>query len=121
MVSLEPSEPLLLYVATMIEVVSMLLVMERPESRQPQVPKGAFVGSSGSQDPEAAEMPGDGEAAGSQLPEPSHAPEPQAGSQPSEPVSSSVGHAASESELLKTVSDPGGSQTHGGRCTNTPP
>jgi hypothetical protein len=39
MVAPEPDEPLLLYIAATTEVVSMVLVAERPETRQPQVPK----------------------------------------------------------------------------------
>jgi hypothetical protein len=41
MVALEPTEPLLLYIAATTEVLSMVLVMERPEPQQTQVPKGA--------------------------------------------------------------------------------
>jgi hypothetical protein len=40
MVALEPSEPLLLYIATTAEVVSKVLVAERQEPQQPQVSKG---------------------------------------------------------------------------------
>jgi hypothetical protein len=39
MVAPEPREPLLLYIATTVEAVSMVLVVERPEPRQHQEPK----------------------------------------------------------------------------------
>jgi hypothetical protein len=46
MVAPEPDEPLLLYIAATIEVVSMVLVAEPPEPNQPQALKGApAVGS----------------------------------------------------------------------------
>jgi hypothetical protein len=48
MVTLEPGEPLLLYVATTIEVVSMVLVIERSEPPQPQETKEASANGSGS-------------------------------------------------------------------------
>jgi hypothetical protein len=52
MVAPEPSEPLLLYIMATAEVLSMVLVAERPEP-QPQVLKGgASASDSGSQDPE---------------------------------------------------------------------
>jgi hypothetical protein len=41
MVALEPGEPLLLYITTMAEAVSMVLVAERSEPLLPQAPKGA--------------------------------------------------------------------------------
>jgi hypothetical protein len=49
MVAPEPGEPLLLYVATTVEVVSMVLVVERPGPPQPQETKEASANSSGSQ------------------------------------------------------------------------
>jgi hypothetical protein len=51
MVALELGEPLLLYIAATTEVMSMVLVTERLEPQQPQVPKGALAVISGSQDP----------------------------------------------------------------------
>jgi hypothetical protein len=48
MVTLEPGEPLLLYVTTTIEVVSMVLVIERSEPAQPQETKEASANGSGS-------------------------------------------------------------------------
>jgi hypothetical protein len=48
MVALEPGEPLLLYIMATIEVVSMVLVTEWPEPRQPQTLKGAPAVGSGS-------------------------------------------------------------------------
>jgi hypothetical protein len=41
MVALEPGEPLLLYIAAIAEVVSMVLVAEWPDPKQPQALKGA--------------------------------------------------------------------------------
>jgi hypothetical protein len=40
MVAPEPDEPLLLFIVATTEVVNMVLVVERPEPQQPQVPKG---------------------------------------------------------------------------------
>jgi hypothetical protein len=39
LVALEPSEPLLLYIVTTVDAVSMVLVVERPEPHQHQEPK----------------------------------------------------------------------------------
>jgi hypothetical protein len=79
MVALKPGEPLLLYITTTIEVVSMVLVIERLEPKQPQALKGAPVVGYGSQDPNSAEGPCDQKDSGSQLPEPTLSPEPQIG------------------------------------------
>jgi hypothetical protein len=89
MVSSEPGEPLLLYIAAIAEAVSMVderyltsppvLVDERSEPPQPQETKEASTNGSGSQGPESAGSPEVGVAAGSQLPEASLAPERQAG------------------------------------------
>jgi hypothetical protein len=92
MVAPEPGEPLLLYIAVTTEAVSMVLVMERPEPQQPQVPKGASASGSRSQDLEPTEGPRVKEAVGSHLPETSLAPEPQVGSQSPEPTQGPVGH-----------------------------
>jgi hypothetical protein len=50
MVALEPSEPLLLYIVATAEVVSIVLVMERPEPQQSQSPKAASAASFESHD-----------------------------------------------------------------------
>jgi hypothetical protein len=76
MVAPEPSEPLLLYIAAIAEVVSLVLITERPNPQEPQVAKGASAGGSRSQDPDPIGELGKKEAAGSQLPEPTPSPEP---------------------------------------------
>jgi hypothetical protein len=48
MVALELSEHLLLYIVAKAEVVSMILVVERSKSKQPQALKGAPTAGSGS-------------------------------------------------------------------------
>jgi hypothetical protein len=48
MVAPELGKPLLLYVATTVETVSMVLVTERPEPPQPRERKEAFANGSGS-------------------------------------------------------------------------
>jgi hypothetical protein len=65
MVALEPGEPLLLYIAATAEVVSIVLVAERLEPRQPQALKGAPTTDFGSQDSDPAGGPQDKEAFGS--------------------------------------------------------
>jgi hypothetical protein len=50
MEALEPGEHLLLYIMATAEVMSMVLVAEQPEPKQPQALKGAPVAGSGSQD-----------------------------------------------------------------------
>jgi hypothetical protein len=50
MVALEHGEPLLLYIATTSKVMSMVLVIERLEPQQLQVPKGALAMGYVSQD-----------------------------------------------------------------------
>jgi hypothetical protein len=47
MVALEFGEPLMLYIVAMADVVSMVLVVERPKQKQPQALKGAPVARSG--------------------------------------------------------------------------
>jgi hypothetical protein len=90
MVSLEPGEPLFLYVTATIEAMSMVLVAERPEPPQPQKTKETSTDGSGSQVSEPARSPKVGVAAGSQLAVASLAPERQVeldnatGSQPLE-------------------------------------
>jgi hypothetical protein len=81
MVALEPDEPLLLYITATADVVSMVLVAERPKPRQPQALKGAPVAGSESRDPDPVEGPRDKEASGSQIPEPTLSLEAQIGSQ----------------------------------------
>jgi hypothetical protein len=48
MVAPEPGEHLLLYIMAKAEVVSMVLVIERPKLMQPQVLKGSPAARSGS-------------------------------------------------------------------------
>jgi hypothetical protein len=55
MVAPKLGEPLLLYIAAIAEVISMVLVAELPEPKQPQALKGAPAIESGSQDPDPAE------------------------------------------------------------------
>jgi hypothetical protein len=71
MVAPEPAEPLLLYIAATTEVVSMVLVIERPYPTPPPPHelRSSSTRGSGSQDPGSTENPGAGESAGSQLPE----------------------------------------------------
>jgi hypothetical protein len=65
MVAPEPGEHLLLYIAAKAEVVSMVLVTERPKPKHPQALKGALVAGSGSQNSDPTEGPHDQEASGS--------------------------------------------------------
>jgi hypothetical protein len=55
MVDLKLGEHLLLYITATTEVVSMVLVIERPERKQPQALKGAPAARSWSQEPDLAE------------------------------------------------------------------
>jgi hypothetical protein len=59
LVALEPGEPLLLYIMATTEVMSMVLVIEWSEPKQPQALKGAHTTGSGSQDSDPAEGPRD--------------------------------------------------------------
>jgi hypothetical protein len=68
MVAPEPSEHLLLYIVITAEVVSMVLVTERSELKQPQALKGAPAAGSVSQDLNPVEGPQYQEAFGSQSP-----------------------------------------------------
>jgi hypothetical protein len=79
MVAPEHGEPLLLYITATTEVVSMMLIVEQPEPRQPQALKGSLVANSRSQDPDPVGGPRD-DASGSQNPEPTLSLEPQIGS-----------------------------------------
>jgi hypothetical protein len=74
MVALELGEPLLLYITATAEVMSMVLIAERPEPPQSQETKKASAYSSGSQGPKPTGSPEVEVAAGSQLPEASLAP-----------------------------------------------
>jgi dsDNA-binding SOS-regulon protein len=69
MVALEPGEPLLLYIAATSEVMSMVLVAERPDPHGLQELGSSSEDRSRSQDPGLAEEPGADAAAGSQSPE----------------------------------------------------
>jgi hypothetical protein len=70
MVAPEPGEPLMLYIMVTAEVISMVLVVERSEPKQPQALKGAPAAGSGSQDPDPTKGSCDQEASRSQQPEP---------------------------------------------------
>jgi hypothetical protein len=65
MVAPEPGESLMLYVTATKEVMSMVLVTERPETPQPQETKEVSINGSGSQDPEPIGSPEVGVTAGS--------------------------------------------------------
>jgi hypothetical protein len=80
----EPGEPLLLYITAIAEVVSMVLVVERPKPKQPQLLKGAPIAGSISQDPDTVEGSRDQEASESKQSEPTLRPEPQIGCKLSE-------------------------------------
>jgi hypothetical protein len=74
MVSLEPGEPLLLYIAATMKAVSMVLVAERLDPPPPPHQLGSSsTRGSGSQDPGSTEDLGAGEPAEFQLPEDSPA------------------------------------------------
>jgi hypothetical protein len=64
MVALEPGEHLLLYIAAKAKVMSMVLVTDQSELKQPQALKGAPTIGSGSQDLDLVEGPWDQEASG---------------------------------------------------------
>jgi hypothetical protein len=66
MVAPEPGEPLLLYIVATLEVVSMVLVIDRPDPHGLHELESSSVDGSGSQDPGPAEEPGAITAAGSQ-------------------------------------------------------
>jgi dsDNA-binding SOS-regulon protein len=57
MVAPEPSEPLLLYIATTSEAVSMVLVVERPDPQNTHELKSSSADGSGSSDPGHVEEP----------------------------------------------------------------
>jgi hypothetical protein len=62
MVATKPGKTLLLYIKATAKVVSMVLIVERPELKQPRALKGANAVGSGSQDPDPAKGPRDQEA-----------------------------------------------------------
>jgi hypothetical protein len=80
MVAPEPSEHLLLYIAATTKVISMVLVVEWPEPKQPQVLRGAPAVRSRSQDSNLADGRRDQDAFGSQISERTLSPKPQIGS-----------------------------------------
>jgi hypothetical protein len=59
MVAPEPSEHLLLYIAAKVEVMSMVLVAERPKSKQHEARKGALAAGFRSLDSDPTEGPYD--------------------------------------------------------------
>jgi hypothetical protein len=81
MVALQPGDPLLLYIAAIAEVVSMVLVTEWPDPKQPQALKGAPAVRSRSPDLNPAKGTRVQEASRSQLLEPTLSPETQIRSQ----------------------------------------
>jgi hypothetical protein len=113
MVAPEPDEHLLLYIVAKAQVMSMVLVTERPESKQPQALKGAPVTRSGSEDPDPTEGPRDQEVSGSQIPEPALSPEPQSGSWLLEVPSGPKDQGASRSQIPKFTSSPDCQHTTG--------
>jgi dsDNA-binding SOS-regulon protein len=113
MVAPEPREPLPLYITTIAEAVSMVLVAKWSKPPQPQETKETSTNGSGSHDPEPAVSPNVRVTVGSQLPEASLAPEHQAGpnkvtrSQPLEANSGPVDLKATAPRPLETFSDLG--------------
>jgi hypothetical protein len=81
MVALEPGEPLLLYIATTSEAVSMVLVTERPDPHGLHDLVSSSADGSGSQDPGSAEEPGAVDGSGSPDPGPEDEPRAADGSQ----------------------------------------
>jgi hypothetical protein len=65
MVAPEPGEPLLLYIVATSEVMSMVLVAERPDPHTLQELERSSVNGSGSLDPRPAEEPGAADGSGS--------------------------------------------------------
>jgi hypothetical protein len=109
MVAPEPGEPLLLYIAATVEVVSIVLVVERPEPKQLQALKGAHVAKSGSQDSDPADGSCDHEAFRSQhLEVPSgHMDQVTSGSQIPEPTLGPNSQHTVGSQLSEVPSGPG--------------
>jgi hypothetical protein len=113
MVALEPGEPLLLYIGATVEVVSMVLVAERPEPQQPQEPKGAPADGSCSQDLDNEGGPHHKEPSGSQLLKSTLSPEPKIGSQLSEASLGPEDQKASRSQIPEPTSGPDNQHTSG--------
>jgi hypothetical protein len=104
MVAPEASEHLLLYITAKAEVMSMVLVIERPEPKQPQALKGVPIAGSGSQDLDVAKGPRDQEASKSQISEHTLSPEPQSGSRLLEVPSGPKDQEASRSQISEPTS-----------------
>jgi hypothetical protein len=113
MVALEFGEHLLLYITAKVEVVSMVLVAERSEPKQPQALKVAPATRSGSQDSDPAEEPRDQEVSESQIPESTRGVEPQLGSRLPEVPSSPKDQEAFGSQILEPILGPDSQQTAG--------
>jgi hypothetical protein len=69
-----PSEPLLLYIAATSEIVSMVLVAERPDPHAPHELRSSSADGSGSLDLRPVEEPGAADGSGSQDPQPTEEP-----------------------------------------------
>jgi hypothetical protein len=107
MVSSEPGEPLLLYITTTADVVSMVLVVERPESPPPLAPKGAAASRTRSQDLEPAEKPREGDAARSHEPKATPTSNPQVGFMSSEDMTGPGDREVVGSQLPEASLSPG--------------
>jgi hypothetical protein len=105
---------------TTTEVVSMVLVAERPKPKQPQALKGASIVGPGSQDLDPAEGPRDQEAFGSQLSEPTLSPEPQIGSWLLEVPSGPEDQGAFRSQILEFTLGPDSQRTTGSKLSEVP-
>jgi hypothetical protein len=120
MVALEPSEPLLLYVTAIAEVVSMVLVTERSKPKQPQALKGAPTAGSRSQDPDPAEGPRDHESSESQHRESTLSPKPKIGSRLPEVPMSPKDQGSSGSYIPEPTSGPDSQHTTGSQLPEVP-
>jgi hypothetical protein len=105
MVAPEPGEPLLLYIATTAEAVSMVLVAERPNPLATHEHGSSSASGSGYRDPGPAEKPEAGQTVGSQLPEviPAHGDN---GSQPPEIASGPHDKAVTGARTSEVPPDP---------------
>jgi hypothetical protein len=120
MVAPELGEPMLLYIVAITKVMSMVLVVERPEPMQPQALKGAPAAGSGSQDLDPAEGSRVQEASGSQFPKPTLIPEPQIGSRLLEAPSGPKDQEASGPQTLEPTSCPDNQHTIGSQLPKAP-
>jgi hypothetical protein len=120
MVALEPGEPLLLYIMATTEVMSMVLVAERPEPKQPRTLKRAPVAGSRSQDPDPTKGSHDQETSGSHLPEPTLSLEPQIGSWLSKVPSGLKDQEAFGSQILKPTLGPNSQHTTVSQLSEVP-